>query len=143
MRGTGFLNCTVTTPWEPRLSLCDPSRLPCVPPRIPGLINPGALSCKMSGAALPLLLPTSVLVKESESDPHEWKPSKYRQAPQPPPTDDSKHDLEMAAARQLIDGKAFKKVRPRRTVDYFAGVGRWTLVRSRESFQFCETSRGF
>lgn len=83
----------------------------------------------MSGAALPLLLPASVFGKESESDPHEWKPSIYRQAPQPPPTDDSKHDLEMAAARQLIDGKAFKKVRPRRTVDYFAGVGRWTLLR--------------
>jgi polyadenylation factor subunit 2 len=85
----------------------------------------------MSTAALPLLLPQSVLEVKSELDPQEWKPSKYLQAPQPPPTDDTKqHDLEMAAARQLIDGKAFKKVRPRRTVDYFAGVGRWTLVRA-------------
>ena len=83
----------------------------------------------MSTTTLPLLLPASVLGTKSESDPQEWKPSRYLQAPQPPPTDDSKqHDLEMAAARQLIDGKAFKKVRPRRTVDYFAGVGRWTLV---------------
>lgn len=82
----------------------------------------------MDTTTLPLLLPASVLGKQ-ESDPQEWKPSRYQQAPQPPPTDDSKqHDLEMAAARQLIDGKAFKKVRPRRTVDYFAGVGRWTLV---------------
>ena len=83
----------------------------------------------MSTATLPLLLPQSVLEVKSELDPQEWKPSKYLQAPQAPPTDDTKqHDLEMAAARQLIDGKAFKKVRPRRTVDYFAGVGRWTLV---------------
>ena len=89
----------------------------------------GKHPCKMSTATLPLLLPASVLGVKSESDPQEWKPSRYLQPPQPPPTDDSKqHDLEMAAARQLIDGKAFKKVRPRRTVDYFAGVGRWTLV---------------
>ena len=89
----------------------------------------GGTSPKMSTATLPLLLPASVLELKTESDPQEWKPSKYLQAPQPPPRDDSKqHDLEMAAARQLIDGKAFKKVRPRRTVDYFAGVGRWTLV---------------
>jgi len=89
----------------------------------------GGTSSKMSTETLPLLLPASVLESKSESDPQEWKPSRYLQAPQPPPRDDSKqHDLEMAAARQLIDGKAFKKVRPRRTVDYFAGVGRWTLV---------------
>lgn len=88
-------------------------------------------SCKMSTGTLPLLLPASVLGVKSESDPQQWKPSRHLQAPQPPPRDDSKqHDLEMAAARQLIDGKAFKKVRPRRTVDYFAGVGRWTLVSS-------------
>ena len=89
----------------------------------------GGTSPKMSTATLPLLLPAGVLELKTESDPQEWKPSKYLQAPQAPPRDDSKqHDLEMAAARQLIDGKAFKKVRPRRTVDYFAGVGRWTLV---------------
>ena len=83
----------------------------------------------MSTTALPLLLPASVLGAKSEPDPQEWKPSRYLQAPQPPPKDDTKqHDLEMAAARQLIDGKAFKKVRPRRTIDYFSGVGRWTLV---------------
>jgi polyadenylation factor subunit 2 len=83
----------------------------------------------MSTTNLPLLLPASVLGPKSEPDPQEWKPSRYLQAPQPPPKDDTKqHDLEMAAARQLIDGKAFKKVRPRRTIDYFSGVGRWTLV---------------
>jgi hypothetical protein len=89
----------------------------------------GRTSSKMSTETLPLLLPASVLGLKSESDPQEWEPSRHLQVPQPPPKDDSKqHDLEMAAARQLIDGKAFKKVRPRRTVDYFAGMGRWTLV---------------
>ena len=100
------------------------------------------LSCKMSTATLPLLLPPGVLGVKSESDPQEWKPSRYLQAPQPPPTDDSRrHDQEMAAARQLVDGKAFKKVRPRRTVDYFAGVGRWTLVSSRSVRVSCVISR--
>ncbi|KAF8481418.1 WD40-repeat-containing domain protein [Gautieria morchelliformis] len=35
----------------------------------------------------------------------------------------------MAAQRQLMDGKALKKTRPRRTVDYAGGMGRWALVR--------------
>ena len=96
---------------------------------LPKLGSSGKPSCKMSTATLPLLLPASALSVKSESDPQEWKPSNFLRAPQPPPMDDSKqHDQDMAAARQLIDGKAFKKVRPRRTVDYFAGVGRWTLV---------------
>jgi polyadenylation factor subunit 2 len=98
----------------------------------------------MSTDTLPLLLPASALGKKSGPDPHEWQPSRFRQAPQPPPTDDSKqHDLEMAAARQLIDGKAFKKVRPRRTIDYFSGVGRWTLVGSHRSCQRRVVSRRY
>ena len=32
-------------------------------------------------------------------------------------------------ARQLMDGKTVKKVRPRRTVDYGGPLGRWALVR--------------
>jgi polyadenylation factor subunit 2 len=76
---------------------------------------------------LPLLLPPNYHSRSQGSS--EWKPSRYLSEPQPPPTDDTKqHDQEMAAARQLIDGKAVKKVRPRRTIDYFAGVGRWALV---------------
>lgn len=31
-------------------------------------------------------------------------------------------------ARQLMDGKTVKKVRPRRTVDYGGPMGRWALV---------------
>jgi polyadenylation factor subunit 2 len=49
--------------------------------------------------------------------------------PQPPPMDDMKlQELEMAAARQMMDGKIVKKTRPRRTVDYNGGLGRWALV---------------
>ncbi|KAI6123197.1 hypothetical protein EDD16DRAFT_1725335 [Pisolithus croceorrhizus] len=35
----------------------------------------------------------------------------------------------MATARQLADGKVVKKTRPRRTVDYNDGLGRWALLR--------------
>lgn len=43
--------------------------------------------------------------------------------------DDAKlQEAEMAAARQMMDGKLVKKTRPRRTVDYTGGVGRWGLV---------------
>ncbi|KZT11127.1 WD40 repeat-like protein [Laetiporus sulphureus 93-53] len=35
----------------------------------------------------------------------------------------------MAMARQLMDGKPVKKVRPRRTVDYSGPMGRWALLR--------------
>ncbi|KIJ63326.1 hypothetical protein HYDPIDRAFT_113306 [Hydnomerulius pinastri MD-312] len=35
----------------------------------------------------------------------------------------------MAAARQLADGKAVKKTRPRRTVDFNGGIGRWALLK--------------
>ena len=38
------------------------------------------------------------------------------------------HDLELAVQRQLLDGKALKKTRPRWTVDYAGGMGHWALV---------------
>ena len=38
------------------------------------------------------------------------------------------HDLELAVQRQLLDGKALKKTRLWRTVDYAGGMGRWALV---------------
>jgi polyadenylation factor subunit 2 len=59
----------------------------------------------------------------------EWKPKVYMQPPQPPPPDEARmHDMEMAVARQLMDGKALKKIRPRRTVDYLGSMGKWALV---------------
>jgi len=43
-------------------------------------------------------------------------------------------EAELANARQMIDGKLIKKTRPRRTVDYNGGMGRWLLVRCALNF---------
>ncbi|KAI0062055.1 WD40 repeat-like protein [Artomyces pyxidatus] len=84
----------------------------------------------MSTSALPLLLPQNTVQSSKESAYPEWTPKKFLQPPQPPPTDETRiHDMEMAVARQMLDGKALKKTRPRRTVDYGGGMGRWTLLR--------------
>ncbi|KXN91988.1 Polyadenylation factor subunit 2 [Leucoagaricus sp. SymC.cos] len=79
---------------------------------------------------LPLLLPQRTL-SQSQSAPHlEWKPKRYLTDPQPPPQDESKLQEEaLANARLMIDGKLIKKTRPRRTVDYNGGMGRWALLR--------------
>ena len=80
-----------------------------------------------STAALPLLLPTQPTKTTNYA---EWKPQRFLHPPQPPIVDDQRiHDLELAVQRQLLDGKALKKTRPRRTVDYAGGMGRWALVR--------------
>ena len=77
-------------------------------------------------SALPLLLPPQ---HTKTSNYPEWKPQRYLQPPQPPVVDDQRiQDLELAVQRQLLDGKALKKTRPRRTVDYAGGMGRWALV---------------
>lgn len=77
-------------------------------------------------ATLPLLLPTQLAKTTSSSA---WEPKKHLHPPQPPVVDDQRiHDLELAVQRQLLDGKALKKTRPRRTVDYAGAMGRWALV---------------
>ena len=54
---------------------------------------------------------------------------RHLQPPQPPVIDDQRiQDLELAVQRQVLDGKCLKKTRPRRTVDYAEGMGRWSLV---------------
>lgn len=79
-------------------------------------------------ASLPVLLP-STAIPSSSSSYSEWTPKRYLSGPQPPPNDDAKtQELEMAAARQMMDGKVVKKTRPRRTVDFNGSLGRWTLV---------------
>ncbi|KAH8114157.1 hypothetical protein DFH11DRAFT_1596188, partial [Phellopilus nigrolimitatus] len=75
---------------------------------------------------LPVLLPPSSVPDASSS---EWRPTKHLQPPQPPPADDHRQDIAMAAAWQLLDGKALKKTRPRRTVDYGGSMGLWMLNR--------------
>lgn len=77
---------------------------------------------------LPVLLPRRALAR-TELLPREWAPQMDLLKPNPPPPDDARtHDQEMAMARQLMDGKTVKKVRPRRTVDYGGPLGRWALV---------------
>lgn len=77
-------------------------------------------------AALPWLLPTR---PTKTTNYPAWEPQRHLQLPQPPVVDDQRiQDLELAVQRQLLDGKALKKTRPRRTVDYAGGMGRWALV---------------
>ncbi|TFY58670.1 hypothetical protein EVJ58_g6274 [Rhodofomes roseus] len=78
---------------------------------------------------LPVLLPRKVLPR-TELLPREWSPKADLTTTNPPPPDDARtHDQEMAMARQLMDGKTVKKVRPRRTVDYGGPLGGWALLR--------------
>jgi polyadenylation factor subunit 2 len=77
--------------------------------------------------SVPELLPDFAKPRPSTSS---WQPTKHLRDPNPPPVDEGQlKDLEIAAQRQLLDGKALKKTRPRRTVDYGGGMGRWALVR--------------
>jgi polyadenylation factor subunit 2 len=75
---------------------------------------------------IPLLLPKSDIPAHH---PGSWKATRHLKAPEPQFHDDSKAlEMEAAAIKQGIDTRPFKKVRPRRTVDYMAGVGRWNMV---------------
>lgn len=93
---------------------------------------------KEIGVPLPILLPEKAIPAPGSVSHFEWTPRRYLSEPQPPPPDDAKlQELEMAAARQILDGKIVKKTRPRRTVDYNGGLGRWALV----SISICDTRR--
>ncbi|KAG5641039.1 hypothetical protein DXG03_006304 [Asterophora parasitica] len=79
--------------------------------------------------ALPVLLPGRSTLKEPTTSHLEWTPQRYRIAPQPPPQDNGKvQEIELANARQILDGKLIKKMRPRRTIDYNGELGRWALL---------------
>ena len=80
---------------------------------------------------LPVLLPQKAVPPSSTTVELEWSPKRDLDVPVPAPPEDARtHDQEMAMARQAMDGKVVKKVRPRRTVDYGGPLGRWTLVSS-------------
>lgn len=79
--------------------------------------------------SLPVLLPKNALPQPSVNSHLEWTPKKHLLPPQPPPVDDTKiQEQELANSRQMLDGKIIKKTRPRKTVDYYGGMGRWALV---------------
>lgn len=78
-------------------------------------------------AELPILLPVKAS-PPSDLARFEWRPKTDLTTPAPPPADDTTVDQEVAMARQALEGKAVRKVRPRRTVDYGGPMGRWTLV---------------
>ena len=78
---------------------------------------------------LPVLLPDRAIPRAPSTANLEWTPTQYRSAPQPPPTEDAKIQDGDARQIQMLDGKLIKKTRPRRTVDYNGGMGRWALVR--------------
>ncbi|KAF8626376.1 hypothetical protein AX15_005026 [Amanita polypyramis BW_CC] len=81
-------------------------------------------------SSLPVLLPSNALPQTQPIAHKPWLPRYYTLPPQPPPQDDAKlQELELANARQVLDGKMIKKTRPRRTVDYNGGMGRWMLMR--------------
>ncbi|KAK0210333.1 WD40-repeat-containing domain protein [Desarmillaria ectypa] len=80
--------------------------------------------------SLPVLLPKNALPQPSVNSHLEWTPKKHLLPPQPPPVDDAKiQEQELANSRQMLDGKIIKKTRPRKTVDYYGGMGRWALMR--------------
>ena len=58
--------------------------------------------------------------------PSTWRASRHY-IPLPPPPIDPEID---APPKMGPDGRIIKKVRPRRTVDLYAGVGRWEMVSS-------------
>lgn len=79
---------------------------------------------------LPLLLPNNAIPRPSPVPHIEWVPKVYLEDPQPPPQEDNTKLSELQLANpQLLEGKILKKTRPRRTVDYNGGLGRWALVR--------------
>lgn len=87
-------------------------------------------------SSLPTLLPQKTYSQHQNVSHLEWKPKRYLTDPQPPPQDESKLQEEaLANVRLMIDGKLIKKTRPRRTVDYNGGMGRWALVRTSDAAQ--------
>jgi hypothetical protein len=80
----------------------------------------------MSGKPAPTLLPTSSLAPKSDK----WTPRQHQLPLKPPPMDEARIQEQelLAQNKQFLDGKMIKKTRPRRTVDYNGGLGRWTLV---------------
>lgn len=78
-----------------------------------------------SSSSVPYLLPQ----KPPILDENAWRPSKYLEEPEPPGPDLERLAQEEAAQKAGMDPRAIKKVKPRKTVDYHGGIGRWNDVR--------------
>lgn len=85
--------------------------------------------------SLPILLPPRAIPKAHALSHLEWTPKRYLEEPQPPSNEDALLQEEFIQ-KQLLEGKVVKKTRPRRTVDYNGGMGRWILV-SRNNLDMC------
>ncbi|KAL0580675.1 pre-mRNA cleavage and polyadenylation factor (CPF) complex subunit [Marasmius crinis-equi] len=85
---------------------------------------PKSQSQSQSPSPVPVLLPSSSLPTLSLGSSRQWVPTKHMNPPEPPPSDAPDPNPAL-----LLDGKAIKKTRPRRTVDYNGGLGRWMLLR--------------
>lgn len=84
------------------------------------------IDCSGTKSYMSLLLPLNAIPSSSTT---EWRPSRHPDVPLPPPVEEpNMAELEMAAARQSMDGRPIKKTRPRRTVDFNGSMGRWHLV---------------
>ncbi|KAG8967051.1 pre-mRNA cleavage and polyadenylation factor (CPF) complex subunit [Tulasnella sp. 419] len=79
----------------------------------------------MPPSSAPVLLPTTNL-KPPEGA---WKPNMFEEDPRPPPPDIERQQQEEAAQKLGMDGKAIKKAKPRRTVDYGGELGRWAMIK--------------
>ncbi|KIY63929.1 WD40 repeat-like protein [Cylindrobasidium torrendii FP15055 ss-10] len=74
-----------------------------------------------AATALPLLLPAKYLPQPKPANSFkEWRPKQYLEPPIPPAPLDIQ-DI-------VVDGRVVKRTRPRKTVDYFGGMGRWTSL---------------
>ncbi|KIO28139.1 hypothetical protein M407DRAFT_22615 [Tulasnella calospora MUT 4182] len=78
-----------------------------------------------SSSSVPYLLPQ----KPPILDEYAWRPSNYLEDPQPPGPDLERLAQEEAAQKAGMDPRAIKKVKPRKTVDYHGGIGRWNNLR--------------
>jgi polyadenylation factor subunit 2 len=78
---------------------------------------------------VPLNPPNLLSSKPREAVQGEWRPTKYLTVLQPPPPDVERLEQELAAQKLGMDGKAMKKAKPRRTVDFTGGMGRYDIVR--------------
>jgi polyadenylation factor subunit 2 len=72
----------------------------------------------------PILLAPPHRVQEDH-----WRPSRYLEPPRPPPVDSTfAREQEIAQQRLNAEGRAVRKVKPRRTVDFNGELSKMRIV---------------